>query len=88
MNITLPSHTENALRDIAARARQPPELYVREIIIKHLREVADSPFSEVDEDVDPTAFDRAMARMKARTPADIAQARTRLLAQVPPPELL
>lgn len=83
LTINLPAETEVAIKELAAQNGLKPEEYAGEL----LAEQVSAKLAQTGED-DPQALPRAIAKMKARTPAEIAAAREKMYGLAKPPRPL
>jgi hypothetical protein len=85
MNVNVSSEAEKILKAAAQSNGQPVEDYVGALLEKVAREKANGlnlSFAD-DDDRDPQALDRAIAKMKNRTPEARAAMRERVLKASP-----
>jgi hypothetical protein len=85
MNVNVSAEAEKILRAVAQSNGQPVEVYAGAVLEKVAREKANGLNLLADDDRDPHSLDRAIAKMKSRTPEERAAMRERVMKASPEP---
>lgn len=87
MNINISVETEATLKELAARNGQDVANYAGALLERNVKAKKTNDDDD-DNDKDPFALDRAIERMKNRTPEEIEETRKRIFAASKPPRPL
>src|SRR5690349_8975142 len=83
LTIELSVETEVAIKELAAQSGRQPEDYVKDLLTEQI----EIKRSQTDIE-DPQSFSRAFAKMKSRTPTEIAGVREKMFRLAKPPRPL
>ncbi|MGH9839799.1 MAG: hypothetical protein ACREEM_13540 [Blastocatellia bacterium] len=85
ITISVSSETEEVLKAVAESNGLPIEAYIQSLLEKAAMEKANGSLALADDDRDPDSLNRAIAKMKSRTPEERAAMRERVMEGMPDP---